>query len=154
MAPDSYEIARRIGAAMAYAELGKENGQVRRELPRLLGVSTRTLERMLGKGIAEPRRADWDQLRRIADYCGLPPEFFSADFDRLPLIVPEGGFLVRRPTTPAEEERTPRVPHVKVPPDPVPERTPPTQRPARKGNGGRDPERDGSRTPSSSRRSQ
>jgi hypothetical protein len=105
---DNVEIARRIGAAMAYAEIGKRNGQVREELCATLGVSARTLDRMLGKGVQTPRHTPWEELRVIAEYCGLPPEWFSADLSRLHLIVPEGGVVVvrsRRQAEPTTVER-------------------------------------------------
>lgn len=108
--PDPVETARRVGAAIAYAEFGKPNGQVKRDLCALLGISVRTLDRILGKGEHVPRGADWDELRVIADYCGLPPEWFTADLGRLHLAVPSPPPAVtarrRRRTVERRLERT------------------------------------------------
>lgn len=168
MALDDIEIARRINAAMAYASFEKGTRQVREDLVALLNVSVRTLDRMLGKGIRsldQLRHAHWEELRIIADYCELPPEFFSADFDLLPVIVPEGGTIVARATGPGDGAfpvpQVKRVPMGDTSVQPVDASSPPsgsrrsprTPPPARKASGGPDRGKGASRTPASSRRS-
>jgi hypothetical protein len=152
---DDIEIARRINAALAYASFAKNTREVREGLQETLSVSTRTLDRMLGKGTngaEQLRHVHWDDLTKIADYCQLPPEFFSADLARLHEIVPAGGTMVVRPT-PIEERELP-VPRVKVPPTPDErQRTPQTPPPARKEESGRGRGEGGRRKPASSRRS-
>lgn len=159
MALDDLEIARRINAALAYAALGRGTRRVREDLVEILDMSDRTLDRTLGKGVKFPdgiRHAHWDELQKIADYCELPPEFFSADFDKLPQIVPAGGTLVRRPTAapagPSEAAEF-RVPQAKSVPPVDPGRTPQTPRPAHTEGDGPARREDGSRKRASSRRS-
>lgn len=71
----------------------------------MLNVSKPTLDRMTGRKGTESRDVPWNDLWKIADEAGLPPEFFSADFDRLDEIVPEGmPVVVRRSRTGALQD--------------------------------------------------
>lgn len=69
---------------MAYANIR------RAELAAQLDYSEATLDRMTGRRAGSPRDVDWRVLWRIADACGVPREWFTADIDRLWEIVPEG----------------------------------------------------------------
>lgn len=89
--PEQPETARRIKAALAYGNVS------RGDAARVMDVSKAHLDRFTAK---EPRYApSWDQLWRLADRCGLPPEWFSADLTRIAEIVSEGPMLKRRVTT-------------------------------------------------------
>lgn len=85
---DPEEVARRVSAARAYARLGRQ------ELADALHISASTLDHIEGKRRSF-RGAEWSELWAIADACGLPREWFSADFSRLAEIVSDG------PTFPA-----------------------------------------------------
>lgn len=69
---------------MAYADIK------RADLADQLGYSEATLDRMTGRRAGAPRDVDWRVLWKIADACGVPREWFTADFDRLYEVVPEG----------------------------------------------------------------
>lgn len=69
---------------MAYGNVGRV------EMAAELGYSRATLDRMTGGRSGQPRTVDWSDLWRIADYCGVPREWFTAEIDRLWEIVPEG----------------------------------------------------------------
>lgn len=97
--PDQAETAARLRAAMAYGGLSRD------QAADVLNVSKPTLDRMTGRKGAESRQVPWNDLWRIAEAAGLPPEFFSADFDRLDEIVPEGmPVVVRRSRTEALQD--------------------------------------------------
>lgn len=72
---------------MAYA------GFKRPELAKKAHVSPATLDRITGK---PQRGAEWSDLWRIADACGLDREWFSADLSRLHEIVTDGPTFARR----------------------------------------------------------
>lgn len=67
------ELAKRIRAAMAYA------GVTERELADCIGVSRATISRTVASSRI-PRRME---LREIADVCGVPLGFFTADWHHL-----------------------------------------------------------------------
>lgn len=79
--PDPDEVARRVRAAQAYAKLSRE------ELGAAIGKSGSVIDEITGKR-ARLRGASWDELRAIANRCGLPFEWFWADFERLDTIAP------------------------------------------------------------------
>lgn len=79
--PEPEESARRIRAAQAYAKLS------RAEMAEAIGRHPSVYDEMTGKR-RQLRGASWDELRAIAERCGLPFEFFWADFKRLPEIAP------------------------------------------------------------------
>ncbi|MDO8209278.1 hypothetical protein [Conexibacter sp. CPCC 206217] len=81
--PDPEEVARRVRAAQAYAKLSRD------ELGRAIGKSGSVIDEITGKR-ARLRGASWDELRAIATRCGLPFEWFWADFGRLGEIAPSG----------------------------------------------------------------
>lgn len=85
--PDPYDVARRVRAARAYSKLSRE------ALAEALGYSPSTIDLIEGKR-AIPRGASWTELGKVAEATGLPFEFFTADFARLPEIVPEGELTV------------------------------------------------------------
>lgn len=80
-APDRIEAGRRARAALAYSKVRV------RQVAADLNVSEMTVHRMLA---GSRKETSWDDLWAIADLCGLPREWFSADLDRLIEIVPEG----------------------------------------------------------------
>jgi hypothetical protein len=79
--PDPAEVARRVRAAQAYAKLTRE------ELGDAIGKSGSVVDEITGKR-SRLRGASWEELRAIADRCGLPFEWFWADLDRLGEIAP------------------------------------------------------------------
>ncbi|ADB50179.1 hypothetical protein Cwoe_1752 [Conexibacter woesei DSM 14684] len=68
-------------AAQAYAKLSRE------ELGRAIGKSGSVIDEITGKR-SRLRGASWEELRAIAARCGLPFEWFWADFDQLGEIAP------------------------------------------------------------------
>jgi peptidoglycan/xylan/chitin deacetylase (PgdA/CDA1 family) len=80
--PDPEEVARRVRAAQAYAKLSRE------QLGAAIGKSGSVIDEITGKR-ARLRGASWEELRAIADRCGLPFEWFWADLDRLGAIAPD-----------------------------------------------------------------
>lgn len=73
---------------MAYAGLKRDM------LASRAHITTSTLDRITGK---PTRGANSDDLWRIADACGLPREWFTADLERLWEIVPPGRPVFVRP---------------------------------------------------------
>lgn len=63
------------------------SGLDRKQLATRAHISLSTLDRITGK---PQRGADLDDLERIAQACGLPFEWFTADLSRLHEIVPSG----------------------------------------------------------------
>lgn len=92
------ETARRVRAAISYGDLS------RAEAAEALGVSTRTLDRIMGKGGRAARGADLPGLWRLADACGMPREWFSVNMGRLGLAVDEGGPTFTRPSDDPRQE--------------------------------------------------
>lgn len=72
------ETLARVRAAIAYTV------RPQTEIAEALGVSDRTFETWKKEGIQRPAVS----LRIIAEECGLPVDFFFADFRRLSEIVP------------------------------------------------------------------
>lgn len=79
--PDPHEMAARINAAAAYANLSRTG------MARALRIHPSTYDRMTGKRSAT-RGATWAECARVAEVAGLPYAFFGADFLRLPEISP------------------------------------------------------------------
>jgi transcriptional regulator with XRE-family HTH domain len=79
---DKRETAARIRAAVAY--YGPEADQ---EVADAVGISKRSLQRWKTDGFP---RSDLSAMERLADACGLPADFFTADLGRLAEIVPSG----------------------------------------------------------------
>lgn len=131
---DVWEVARRVRAAMAYLDVD------RLELARILNISPATLDRISGKRSGLPRGATEREQALIAEACGLPPDWFRCDLDRLNEI-PLPGALVSRPETSAREarrRRAKRVPELTREEDPHPDEDPePPDEPA--GSGETDP---------------
>jgi hypothetical protein len=69
---------------MAYGDLSREQAAAAME------VSTGNLSRIYDKKGKETKTATVDQLWALADACGLPREFFAADFARLGEIAYPG----------------------------------------------------------------
>lgn len=88
--PDAEEAARRLRAALAY------KGLTRAQAADALSVSLATLDRMTGRRGDEKKTPSWNDLWKAAEACDLPPEWFSADLDRLAEIVTEGPVVRRR----------------------------------------------------------
>lgn len=65
---------------MAYAEVS------RRRLAQALNYSDSSIDRLRDGR----RTAQWEELWQIADTCGLPAEWFTAEIGRLFEIVPDG----------------------------------------------------------------
>lgn len=83
--PDPIEAGRRARAALGYS------GIQRKAAAAAVNVSQATLGRILDGSRTE---TTWEDLWRLADACGLPREWFSADFDRLAEIVSDGPTFV------------------------------------------------------------
>lgn len=81
--PDPEEVARRVRAAQAYAKLSRE------QLGAAIGKSGSVIDEITGKR-SRLRGASWEELRAIASRCGVPFEWFWADFGRLGEIAPDG----------------------------------------------------------------
>jgi hypothetical protein len=81
--PDPKEAARRLRAAIAYA------GMPQSEAAQVIGKGLSTLARTLDAKGGELRPATWDEVWKIADACGLPRAWFTADLTRLQEIVPD-----------------------------------------------------------------
>ena len=81
--PNAEEVARRLRAALAYAEMPQA------EAAKVIGKGLSTLARTLDAKGGELRAATWDEVWKIADACGLPRAWFSADLARLQEIVPD-----------------------------------------------------------------
>lgn len=80
---DKKEIIRRIKAARAFG--GFTSVQKLADAINQPGLAQSTLEKIETTGkVSRP------QLREIAEACGLPYEFFTVDFSRLPEIVKPG----------------------------------------------------------------
>lgn len=94
---DTHETARRVRAAMAYANMSRDVAA------EILGVSIATLNRITTTR-GEPRRVDLRDLWRLADACALPREWFSADFDLLHRAVVDGPTFMRPDDPRAELE--------------------------------------------------
>lgn len=107
--PDPAEVARRVRAAQAYAKLTRD------ELGHAIGKSGSVIDEITGKR-ARLRGASWEELRAIADRCGLPFEWFWADFGRLGEIAP--ATERRRSSTRAGQRRSTRS-RRRGPPQPV-----------------------------------
>ena len=97
--PDDAEIARRVRAARIIADLRTVEELAERIGARGLGAKT------LGAIERAERRPRRMELREIAEACGLPPEFFSADLWEL--AATDGGGVQDRLT--ALEERIDRL---------------------------------------------
>lgn len=98
--PDPELVARRVRAARSYAKLS------RKRLAAAINVSPSTLDLIEGKRSVQ-RGASWTELANIAAACGLPADFFTADFERLDRIPQQG---VPRLPTPREAGSTPAPP--------------------------------------------
>lgn len=81
---DWHETARRVRAAIAFGRLSRP------QAAEAMRVSLARLERITGTRGSEASLATWQELWRLADAAGLPPEWFSADLSRLREIVPPG----------------------------------------------------------------
>lgn len=86
------EHAARVRAAVAYS------GKTRSEFAAAINTSPPTLDRMTSK--TRPRSLKVEEMQRIARAAGVPPEWFTADFGRLPEI---GTFPPALADSPAEE---------------------------------------------------
>lgn len=62
----------------------------RAEAAAIMAIEPATLDRIMGTKGPETKLATWQQLWRLAEHVGLPPEWFSADLTRLDEIVPPG----------------------------------------------------------------
>lgn len=102
--PDPAVIASRVRAAMALANLG------RRDAAAAMHVGVGTLDRIVGTRSDSPRVPTWEELRLLADACGVPFSWFWADFDRLDEIAPDDRapevFLAGRAATPRPARRS------------------------------------------------
>lgn len=89
--PDWEETARRVRAAAAYA------GMKAPAAAAALKVSEGSYYRVIGTKGAERRSVGWKDLMDFAERCGLPRDWFTADFNRLgeivtePLVTQSGG---------------------------------------------------------------
>jgi hypothetical protein len=72
-------------------------GIKRLQAAELMDTTPGTLDRILGTKGSETKTATWDQLMKLAAAVDLPPEWFSADLNRLPEIVPAGSAIFVRP---------------------------------------------------------
>lgn len=108
MSDDAYETGRRVRAAMAYANVSRE------QAADVLDVSIATLNRITTTR-GEPRRVDLRDLWRLADACHLPPEWFSADLSRLPEIVPPGMPTVVRSPAEGQDPSASDLPYRPIP---------------------------------------
>lgn len=100
---DTTETQARVRGAHAYAKLS------RAALAEAIAVSPSSLDKF--EGTKPAREApDWDVLARIAQACGLPFEFFTADFSRLWEIVPEGMPVLSRPRDGVRPAKSPPLP--------------------------------------------
>lgn len=79
---DPAALAARVRAAMAYGNL------TRAEAARAMHISPGTLDRITGKRADSPRRPTAEELKRLAEACGMPFAWFWADLDRLDEIAP------------------------------------------------------------------
>lgn len=79
--PNQDELAARIRAAQAYAQLS------RGDMARALETTPATLDRRLRKR-AETSELTWQDAWNAAHATGLPEAFFTADFSRLHEITP------------------------------------------------------------------
>lgn len=97
--------ARRIRAAMAYAEIRNGNGNDREllddEIKDQLAeyVSARTVERWRRAGVTNSRPVNRQAVARLAELSGLPEAFFYADLSRLDELVP-----AQRPASTTRED--------------------------------------------------
>jgi len=80
-APEHQETGRRIRAALAYGRVPRKDAAA------AMHVQESHLDRYTSR-TDERYTPGWEDLWNLADLCGLPREFFSADFDRLSEIVP------------------------------------------------------------------
>lgn len=71
-------------AAIAYAGKGQQPAMD------ALNYSRATLARLLDTKGGDRKTIEWSDLWKLADVCGLPREWFTADFERLYEIVPDG----------------------------------------------------------------
>lgn len=78
------EDGARVRAAQAYAGLTLE------ALATQTGIGRDTLQNLRGKRTRTARATSLEEAQRIAAACGVPFEFFTADFGRLHEIVPAG----------------------------------------------------------------
>jgi len=86
---DAEEIAARIRAARAYAKLRRE------DLAAAISISPSALDFMEGKRDVI-RVPDVETQWKIAAACGLPAEWFAADFERLRQITLDGAAVPAR----------------------------------------------------------
>lgn len=96
--PQQPEVGRRLRAAMAYGSLPIAAAAF------AMDVSESHLSRFTDRK-AQPGdyAPTWQQLWAVADACGLPRDWFSADLDRLGDIVPEG--MPRFGSMPSERQK-------------------------------------------------
>lgn len=98
------EDGARVRAAQAYAGLTLE------ELAADTGIGRDTLQNLRGKRTRTARATSLEEAQKIAVACGLPFEFFTADFTRLWEIVPEGMPVLARPRDVARPAASPPLP--------------------------------------------
>jgi hypothetical protein len=73
--PDPLETARRVRAALAYADI-----KVRGNSEERFQIGEATMRRITSS--TDPRGATIEELWRIADACGVPREFLLSGFGR------------------------------------------------------------------------
>jgi transcriptional regulator with XRE-family HTH domain len=97
--PEQPEIARRIKAALSYGHVSRTAAAA------AMSVSPSHLDRFTARDARYV--PSWSQLWALAEICGLPPEWFSADLLRLSEIVTDGPVLTQRgaPHIPGETGR-------------------------------------------------
>lgn len=95
------ETAKRVRAAVAYYGPRSDSA-----VAKGVGTSVRTLQRWKVLGL---EAMTVTEVRKLAAFCGLEPDFFTADFTRLREIVPEDVPLLatRDATRPAPPSHTP-----------------------------------------------
>lgn len=98
------EDGARVRAAQAYAGLTLE------ALAAETGIGRDTLQNLRGKRTRTARAASLEETQKIAAACGVPFEWFTADFSRLWEIVPEGLPVLARPRDEARPAKSPPLP--------------------------------------------
>jgi hypothetical protein len=122
--PNQTEMRKRIRAALNYSGIPGITAGER------LNMSRSDFQRLIGRKGGDRRAITWTDVWRFAALCedSLPPEFFTADFDRLREIVPAGMPPFKRPegAAPPAPPGQPRRPR-EVPPTSADTATGPSQ---------------------------
>lgn len=112
--PNQAEMPRRIRAALNYC------GLTRTDAAKALDLSRSDFQRLIARKGDQRKPISWTDVWRVAALCedALPPEFFTADFDRLREIVPPEAPPFTRPAgaAPPAPPGPPRRPRAVPPP--------------------------------------